>query len=421
MMAGAPSGRGDVTVGQDRAVESKETGMGRGLLVVLALLASTAPLSVDFYLPSFPEVQDSLGASATQVQLTLTGFLLGLAFGQPLWGPITDRFGRRAPLLVGVTVSTAAALIATIAPSIQILIAARLVQALAGASAVVISRAIIPDLLHGQAAARAMALMTTINSLAPLIAPIVGGALAGHVSWRGILGIVLAINVLQVLCVVLMVHETLPPERRTAAVEHRHIARVLRRPTFRWNVAVVGFTFAMMMSYISSSSFVYQTVLGAPAWLYGLGFAANACALMAGGAMSARLASRGVAAGRIVRWALPGSAVACGVLILVVLSPLPTWLLVVPLWVAILGAGFSMPNGSTLAMEATRDVAGSGSAVLGGVMFLFGAAVSPLGGLAGDDTAVPFALCMLGSALLGAVALWRGEQVRRRPTADSTG
>ena len=383
--------------------------LGAPLVLALGLLVSTAPLSVDFYLPSFPAVQTSLHTSATEVQLTLTGFLVGLGLGQLLWGPISDRFGRRGPLLVGIAVSSVAALGAALAPSIGVLIAARLVQAVAGSCAVVIGRAIVPDLLRGQDAARAMALLTTVNYLAPMIAPVVGGSLAGVLSWRGILGIVVAVTVAQLVCAALLVPESLPPARRTASVYFGHVGRLLGRPDFRSSAVVAWLVFGMMMSYISSSSFVYQRVLGTPTWLYGAGFAVNACGLLAGGVMSARLHRRGVPPVRILRRSLTLSAVAAVLVLAVVVSPLPAWLLVVPLWFTILGAGFSNPNSMSLALESARDVAGSASAVVGAGMFLLGAAVSPLGGLGGGDSAVPLGVLLTTCAVaaLGLFAVAR--------------
>lgn len=380
--------------------EGQAEGLGRSLLLALGVLVATAPLSIDFYLPSFPEVQGDLHASATEVQLTLTGFLLGLSLGQFLWGPISDRFGRKRPMLVSVTVSSVAALVCVFAPNIDVLIGARWLQALAGAGAVVIGRSVIPDLFSGHRARQAISMLASVNSLAPMIAPLVGGSLAGHISWRAVLGIVFAITVIQVLCAIFIVEESLPRERRVPKVDYRHIVTVLGRPRFRWNAAMVWLTFGMSMSYISSSSFIYQSVMGTPAWLYGIGFAINAAGMVAAGIINARLARLHVPAERIMRVALICSAVAAVLLLLVVLSPLPVWLLVLPLWFAMFGTGFSNSNATALAQAATRDMQGSGSAVQGGLMFLMGALVSPIGGIAGTHTAVPFAVSMVCCSLL---------------------
>lgn len=389
------------------------------LLLALALLSATPPIAIDFYLASFPEMKVSLGTDAAAVQLTLTAFLVGLGVGQVLWGPVSDRFGRVRPLLVGCLVSTAASAAAALAPTVEVLTAARLVHALTGAAGVVIARAIVTDLTRGLAAARAMTLMMTIGSLAPVLAPIAGGALAEHLSWRWILGIVCAITGVQVLAVVLTVRETLPSERRTPRLSYRHLAGLLRRPVYLGYAATSVFTFGAMMTYISSSSFLYQSVLGWSPLAFGIGFGVNAAGMTTSGLLSARLARRGVPPERTVARALPVSVTACALVLLVAVAPVPSVLLVGPLFVVVCCAGFLSGNTAALALEQSRDVGGAGSALLGGAMFLFGGLVSPLGGLAGDDTAVPAGIVMVTSGCCAATALLLARRAVRRRTATT--
>lgn len=394
-------------------------GLGVRLLLVLSLLAATAPLSVDFYLASFPEVRSSLHTDASTVQLTLTGFLLGLGLGQIGWGPISDRYGRLRPLLVGATVGTLAAACAALAPSIGILIAARFVQALAGAAGIVICRAVIADLLDGYAAARAMSLMLTINGLAPIVAPVVGGALAGHVPWRGVLGIIVAVYFVQLVGIAVVIRESLPAERRTPRVQYAYVGRLLARPAYLGYTITSMFAFGAMMAYISSSSFVYQSVIGTSGLVYGLLFGCNAVGLMAGGAASARLARHQVHPARTVARALPVIAVGAVLLLLIASTGVTKWLLIVPLFFVVTSVGFVIGNVQTLAIEQSRDVAGAGSAVVGGLTFLFAGVVSPLGGLKGDDTAVPFALVMLCSSACALAIFWLTRAyVRRHPELE---
>lgn len=197
--------------------DDSESGLRLRLLLVLALLSATAPLAIDVYLPSFPEVRDALDTGATQVQLTLSAFFLGLAVGQVAWGPISDRIGRRRPLLIGTSISTVAALVASLAPTIEVLIGARFIQALAGAAAVVVTQAVIADLFHGFRAARVLSLMGSIVATTPVVAPVIGGALATFVSWRVVLGVVFVFTLLQVLAVLTTIPETLPEAARTPA------------------------------------------------------------------------------------------------------------------------------------------------------------------------------------------------------------
>ncbi|MFC4244159.1 multidrug effflux MFS transporter [Gryllotalpicola reticulitermitis] len=396
-----------------------EPGLGVGLLVVLSVLAAAAPLSIDFYLPSFPQVLRSLHTDAASVQLTITAFLVGAGLGQVAWGPISDRFGRRRPLLIGSSIAVLAAAAAVFAPNVQILIGARFVQALAGAAGMVVSRAIVTDRTSGFVAAHSLALLQTIVTVAPIIAPVVGGLVAGHLSWRGVLGVVLAVTVIQALGAFTAVRESLPPERRTPRLRYAHIGQLLGRPGFLGYAATIAFTFGLLMAYISSSSFVYQRVIGMPSWAYGLAFGANALGMMLGGATSVRLARRHVHPARVVRVALVIAVLGAALVLAVVLSPLPTWLIVFPLWFAVTSVGFIQGNTTALAMEQSRGIAGAGSAVIGGLMFLLGGAISPLGGVAGDATALPFAIVMVSSGVcaLGAFASARAF-VRRHPDAE---
>lgn len=384
--------------------ERADPGLGVGLLIVLSVLAAAGPLSIDFYLPSFPQVLRSLNTDAASVQLTVTAFLVGAGLGQVAWGPISDRYGRRTPLLIGSTVAVLAAVATVFAPNIELLIAARFVQALAGAAGMVMSRAIITDRTSGFVAAHSLALLQTIITVAPIVAPVVGGLVAGHLSWRGVLGIVLAVTVIQALGAFTAVRESLPPERRTPRLRYAYIGHLLARPGFVGYAATVAFTFGLMMAYISSSSFVYQQVIGMPSWAYGLAFAANAFGMLVGGATSVRLARRLVHPARVARVGLVVAFVGAVLVLAVVLSPVPTWLIVFPLWFTITAVGFVQGNATALAMEHSRGIAGAGSAVVGGLMFLIGGIVSPLGGVAGDDSAVPFAIVMVASGACALVA-----------------
>jgi DHA1 family bicyclomycin/chloramphenicol resistance-like MFS transporter len=394
-------------------------GLGLRLLLVLAVLSASAPIATDLYLASFPEIKESLDTDAAHVQLTMTAYLVGIGIGQVLWGPVTDRFGRRRPLLAGSAVAVLAGAVAVAAPTVEVLVAARFVQALAAAAGMVISRAVIADTVRGFAGARSMSLLMSITSVAPVIAPLIGGVLAGHVSWRGVLAVILGFMVLQVLGAVTTVPETLPPERRAPRLRYAVLLGRLRRPPFVAYVLTQSCAFGALMAYIASSSFVYQQVLGTSSVVYGVGFAVNATGVMAAGMASARLTRHQVHPSLIVRRALPALLVSCAGVLAAALSPVP-WLLVLPLFFATASIGFVSGNTAALAMEHTRDAVGAGSAVLGGTMFLVGGVVSPLGGLAGDDTAVPMALVMLVSAGCSAVAFTAARRfVAREPETEA--
>ena len=390
------------------------------LLLALALLSATAPISCDLYLASFPEIGRGLHTSASSVQLTLTAFLVGLALGQVAWGPVTDRYGRRTPLLVGSVVAALAAVGTVVAPTVGILIACRLVQALFAAGSMVIARAVLADLTRGYAGVHAFSLMTTIQGVAPVAAPIVGGILAGRVPWRGVLGVVLAVMVLQLLAAVTTVPETLPREQRSPRMSYADIGRVLRRPAFLAYVGTQAFTFGVLMGFVSSSSFLYQTVIGTSGLVYGIGFAINASAMLVTGVISARLARRKVHPGATVSRALPVLVIASVMVLVVALLPVTPWLIPVPVLVAFGAIGLITGNSAALAVAQARPIVGAGSATMGGLMFLVGGLVSPLGGIAGAGTAVPLGIVMTCSATLALISFtYARRHVARHPHLEA--
>lgn len=369
-------------------------------LIVLASLGAVAPISTDLYLPGFPQIADDLEVSASGVQLTLTAFLVGLAFGQLLMGPLSDRYGRRRPLVASASVCAAAGVVCALAPNLPVLIGARLVCGFAGAGGMVIGRAVIADLVTGRAAAKAFTLMMTVGGVAPVLAPLVGSLLSQVVDWRGLLWAVALLCGAVLVGVVAVLRETRPPEQRTTG-ETSYVAAirsVVRTRSYWPPVLVMAFGFAMMMAYISASPFLFQEVVGLSAIGYGLVFGVNAAGLIGAGWVAGKVVER-VDPARVVR-------VSAGVQLLATLTFLtlaaagaPTWLLPVPVFVAVATIGGIMGNSAALAMSQVRAVAGSGSAVLGFLQFGLGAAVSPLVGLGGTGSAVvPAAVMVLASA-----------------------
>ncbi|MCH6468798.1 multidrug effflux MFS transporter [Sinomonas terrae] len=389
-------------------------------LLVLAFLATTAPLSTDLYLPGFPRVQQDFAASASGVQLTLTGFLAGMAFGQLGFGAISDKRGRIVPLLCGNVLALGSSVLAALAPSIEVLIAARLLQGIGGAAGVVIARAIIVDLTHGSESARTMSLMMTVGGIAPIVAPSLGALLQGPVGWRGVMWTLAGLFALMMCAVSLVFRETRPPEARDGSSLLGGLRAVVREPRYLLFAALFATTFAVMMTYISASSFVYQDVMGFSPIGYGLAFGINAVGLISSGYISSRLA-RTVGPLATVRVAVP-LLLAFSILTLVAaVLPGPRWLLAVPIWLSVTTVGFIMGNSSALALDAVRHVSGSGSAGLGFAQFVFGAVVSPLSGIGGAGTALPMAVIMTVAAAIAALLQAAAAlRARRRTTASTT-
>ncbi|WP_082677916.1 multidrug effflux MFS transporter [Leucobacter chromiiresistens] len=394
--------------------------LGPGLLVVLGLLAAVAPFGIDLYLPAFPAIARELDTSATGVQLTLTGFLVGIMLGQLVFGPLSDRIGRRLPLLIGSVVLILASAAAVLAPNLGVLVAARVLQGLAGAAGMVLGRAIISDLATGAVAARAMSLMMIVSGVAPVVAPLIGGALAAPLGWRGVLAVLFAIALVMLGAVVWGVRETLPADRRAQLSASRRaqgspMRRLASRQYLGHTIAFAA-AFTVMMAYISASPFLYQSMLGANELQYGLLFGANALALVATSAVSARLVTR-FGPRTLARIGLGGVAAGSLVMLGAALLAASPWVLAAAVFVVVASLGFVMGNVTALALSAVPGAAGTASALLGALQFGCAAVASPFVSIGGERTALPLAIIMVAASAIALVAFACG---RVRPAAAAS-
>ena len=390
-------------------VQATGKAIGAGLLSTLALLMGLASFGIDLYLPAFPVMTTELSTTATGVQLSLTAFLIGAGAGQLVFGPWSDRAGRVVPLVFGAVLFVAASVTATLAGSIELLVAARLVQGLGGTAGMVIGRAIILDRARGTEAARALSIMMLIGGIAPIIAPVAGGALVGPVGWRGLLGIVTGLGVIALACVLVFVRESLPREirRARAGTARRGGWRGLISRAYLGNTAAYAFGMAIMMAYISASPFVYQDMIGLSAAAYGIAFAINAVGLMIATTVAARLAGR-VSLRGLTLTGLTISLAAVVAIVILTLTDAPAgWL------------GLVFGNATALAMSAVPPAAtGAGSALLGAVQFALAGLVAALVGIAGEHTAIPLGVTMLAAAIIALLGLLLATpRPRREPAA----
>lgn len=369
------------------------------LIVALASLGTVAPVATDLYLSGLPAMAEDLHSGPSGVQLTLTTFLVGLALGQLVMGPVSDHLGRRRPLVLSATVCAAAGVACALAPNLGVLLAARFVQGFAGAGGMVIGRAVIADLVTGRAAAKAFTLMITVGGVAPVTAPLIGSFLADPVGWRGMLWTVAGLCAAMLVVVLLVVPETHPPEARAAHRQGSPFAGVrtaLAIGAYRRQIAVNALSFAVLMAYISSSPFIYQNVVGLSEVGYGVAFGVNATGLFTTGWVSHRLLDRW-SPGQVLRSAVAVQLLGTCSFVLLAATGAPSWMIPLPIFVAVASNGAIMGNSSALAMAMVRPVAGAGSAVLGFTTFALGALVSPLVGLGGEDSALVPALFMAGA------------------------
>ena len=386
------------------------------LVVVLGAVNAIGPLSIDMYLPAFPEIAADLHASAALVQLTLTACVAGLALGQLIIGPLSDRLGRRLPLICAVVAYAVASLLCAVAPTVGALIGLRFAQGFAGAGGIVISRAVVRDLHAGAAAVRLFSSLMLVTGLAPILAPVAGGQLLALTSWRGIFFTLSILATLIAALAALGLRETLPAERRSDSGLRRTaqlMGGLLRDRSFVGHALAGGLTFGALFAYISGSSFALQGIYGLSPQLYSLAFALNGLGLVAASQVNARVVER-YGPTRLLRAGL-ASVVTAALTLLVVVSAggLGVWAVLAPMFVIVSGLAFVMPNATALALADHPAVAGTASALLGVIQFLIGAVSAPLVGVAGPDTAVPMGVVMATLAI-GALFAQRAAG-RRRP------
>lgn len=378
------------------------------LIAVLALLSAVPPLSIDMYLSAFPAMATEFGTSAPMIQLTLTALLIGLAVGQLVIGPLSDRYGRRTPLLVGTVICLLASVLCIISPSVEVLIALRFVQGFAGAAGVVISRAIVADRTEGVEAARLFGVLMVIGALAPVLAPVLGGFIVADFGWRAVFIALAALNALMVLGVVFFTQESLPRDRRRPGgltALWSSAGTVLSNRRFVGYALALAFVFTALFSYISASPFVLQNIVGlSPRW-YSLTFGGCAVVMAAMSWLSARLVVR-IAPRRLMLGGITAMVIVTGLLLLTVtaggVAPLPTIALMAGFAASM---GLVVGNAMALATAEVRYAAGTGSAVLGFLQYALGAGASPLVGLAGERSAVPMGIAMFAAAVLAAAAI----------------
>lgn len=378
-----------------------------GLVILLGALSAFGPFSLDTYLPALPRLREDFGATASLAALTVSACLLGLALGQLLAGPVSDRYGRRRPLMVGLAFFAIASLLCALSPSIWALIALRVLQGVGGAAGIVISRAIVRDLYGGIDAARFFSKLMIVNGLAPIVAPLVGGQLLKVMSWRGIFVVLAGLGLVLLVAAMLTLPETLEPERRVSgglSATLSTFGMLLRDRTFMGYALAVGFGAAALFSYIAGSPFVLQEMFGISEQQFSLIFATNSLGIVIAGQVNGRLVGR-IPLRRMLAFGLVGCATGGLLLLTVVLVGSIGLVGILPaLFLTIASLGFVFPNASALALADHPRTAGAASALLGVMQYAIGTVVAPLTGLGGKESALPLALCVATSSAMAVVA-----------------
>ncbi|TVU84015.1 multidrug effflux MFS transporter [Corynebacterium aurimucosum] len=383
------------------------------LLATLALLSATAPFATDMYLPVMPEIVSDLGTTRAMVQLTISGFFVGMGVGQLIMGPLSDVIGRKRLLVAGAFLALLASVLAAMAPTASVLVVARVLQGLGGGACVVLSRAVVPDLVHGAAAAKAYSLLMALQGIAPAVAPVLGGILAEPLGWRGIFWVLAGLHAVQLVLAIAIVPETAGGRSRDGLL--RTVAgnywAVLTNARVWGYLVTMAFGFCSMFCYISASAFVVQDQWGFSPLGYSMVFGINSVGLFAATLINSR-AMDSVSPAVMLRTGVTG-VFACGVLLLLsVMLGAPVWVCLIVLFACVAPTGFIMGNATALATGLMRPRAGSVSAIMGFGQSMLASAISPLMGW-GSNAALTMAIGMVCCSFISLCGLVASTRLAR--------
>lgn len=376
-----------------------------GYAITLGLLAALGPLCIDLYLPALPSLAKDLQTPTATAQLSLTAGLIGLGLGQLIFGPMSDKFGRIKPLLISLVLLLIASVGCALAQNINQLLLARLCEGLFGAGGAVLSRAIARDMYSGHELTRFFALLMLVNGLAPIAAPVMGGALMAVLDWRGLFMVIAAIAALLFVLAKVKLTETLIPERRSQGSifsAWAALGSVIKHRPFMGFCLTQGFMMSGMFAYIGASPFVLQQLYGLSPQAFSFCFAANGVGLILASQISARLSTL-FGEYRVVKGALTLAFVSSGTLLITGLTGAALPMVLVALFFSVASNGAVGVAAASLAMQSQGHRAGSASAVMGVTMFTLGGIAVPVTGIGGTSvltmTATIFGCYMLAITL----------------------
>lgn len=379
------------------------------LLPLLGNLASFGPFVTDFYLPALPRLAEVFSVPAAIVQMSLTASMLGLAVGQLFIGPVSDKYGRRRPLIGSLLLFVAATVGCIFSPTAGWFVFFRLLQGLTGASGLVISKVVVTDRFSGEEMARYFAILAAVQFVAPIVAPVLGGAVLSLTSWRGIF-VALCLWGVALLGGSWKMEESLPEERRMRIPVLQSFgcfAHVVRNRRFLVMTLLLAFVSAVVFSYISASPFLFQNHFGLSPMRYGICFSCNAVGLVAGSALVMKVRDTK----SVLRWSVRGLPLTGLLASCALLMGWPFPLFEAALFLMIFCCGALIPLTTTLALEAEPENKGVAAALLGSLSFLAGGIVAPLVGI--GDMLVSTAALFLVNALVS-LLLYRCSERRAR-------
>jgi MFS transporter, DHA1 family, multidrug resistance protein len=383
------------------------------LLALLALLSAFTPLSIDMYLPALPVIGVDLHGTVGDIQLTLSAFMIAFGFGQIFYGPAGDRFGRRPVILSGIAIYVVASIGCAFAAEAGQLVVLRLLQGLSACGGVVLARTMVRDLAEKDQAARAMSLMMACTSIAPMLAPLIGGQILWFAGWRAIFWTLAVIGVLALTAAYVRLPETLRPEYRQPLVLSSILKRfgeLVRHRAFMGYAFTSTFQFAALMSFLSGSPFVFIEKYGVAPRAYGLIFGGMVVFMTIGSLLNAKFVPV-FGANRILRYAVIVPAIAGPAALVMGLiearyGTLGMWPFLLCFGPQIATISLIGPNSMAMALQRYPHMAGTASSLMGVMQFGLGAVFGAIVGQTFDGTIAPMTTAMGIAGILCFVSNW---------------
>ncbi|HDX7713500.1 TPA: multidrug effflux MFS transporter [Staphylococcus aureus] len=372
-------------------------------IIILGSLTAIGALSIDMFLPGLPDIRHDFQTTTSNAQLTLSMFMIGLAFGNLFAGPISDSTGRRKPLIIAMIIFTLASLGIVFVHNIWLMVALRFLQGVTGGAAAVISRAIASDMYSGNELTKFMALLMLVNGIAPVVAPTIGGIILNYSVWRMVFVILTIFGFVMVIGSLLKVPESLTVTNRESSsglkTMFKNFKILLKTPRFVLPMLIQGMTFVLLFTYISASSFIIQKIYGMTAIQFSWMFAGIGITLIISSQLTGYLVDF-IDSQKLMRGMTMIQIIGVILVTIVLLNHWNFWILAIGFIILIAPVTGVATLGFTIAMDESSSGRGSSSSLLGLVQFLFGGVASPLVGVKGEDNPIPYIIIIIATAVI---------------------
>ncbi|HEF5038686.1 TPA: multidrug effflux MFS transporter [Staphylococcus aureus] len=372
-------------------------------IIILGSLTAIGALSIDMFLPGLPDIRHDFRTTTSNAQLTLSMFMIGLAFGNLFAGPISDSTGRRKPLIIAMIIFTLASLGIVFVHNIWLMVALRFLQGVTGGAAAVISRAIASDMYSGNELTKFMALLMLVNGIAPVVAPTIGGIILNYSVWRMVFVILTIFGFVMVIGSLLKVPESLTVTNRESSsglkTMFKNFKILLKTPRFVLPMLIQGMTFVLLFTYISASPFIIQKIYGMTAIQFSWMFAGIGITLIISSQLTGYLVDF-IDSQKLMRGMTMIQIIGVILVTIVLLNHWNFWILAIGFIILIAPVTGVATLGFTIAMDESSSGRGSSSSLLGLVQFLFGGVASPLVGVKGEDNPIPYIIIIIATAVI---------------------